>query len=166
MPSAVQHIAINATPETVMAVITDFERYPEFLPEIQQVELERDDGDRWDVRFIVHIIRRLDYKLSLVRRSDGLRWSLVEGLFTSNDGYWQLKDVGDRNGPRTEVTYGIDLVLGVFVPRALVNSLVGERLPATLARFKARAEAQQALQAAAGPDQGRPDPEESDPRSS
>jgi coenzyme Q-binding protein COQ10 len=141
MPSARQSIEIEAGLDDVMAVLTDFEAYPAFLPEILAVEpLSGGDG-RWEVRFHAHVIRPFQYTLQLERRGrTHLVWTMTEGIFTSNDGAWELEEleVAEGEPPRTRATYSIDLVLGVFVPQALVNSLVGESLPATLERFAAR----------------------------
>ena len=141
MPSARQSIEVDATPERIMAVLTDFEAYPHFLPEIEQVEHIRAEGDSWEVRFHAHVIRPLQYTLRLERRGvERLCWTHVSGLFTSNDGSWELEPLESEGSPRTRATYTIDLVLGVFVPQALVNSLVGVSLPDMLGRFKERAE--------------------------
>jgi ribosome-associated toxin RatA of RatAB toxin-antitoxin module len=134
---------MNATAAAVMAVLTDFAAYPEFLPEIRAVEVLSAQDALWEVRFHAHVIRPFQYTLRLERHGETrLSWSMIDGLFTSNDGAWELETLppADAGGPRTSVTYGIDLVLGVFVPQALVNSLVGESLPATLARFEERVE--------------------------
>jgi coenzyme Q-binding protein COQ10 len=141
MPSARKSIEMSADPAAVMAVLTDFEAYPSFLPEILAVELIAAEPGRWDVLFRAHVIRPIQYTLRLeLVGPQRLAWTLLDGLFTSNEGCWELEalEPGDGGAPRTLATYEIDLVLGVFVPQALVNSLVGESLPATLRRFQER----------------------------
>ncbi len=141
MPSARQSIEIDATPEQVMAVLTDFRAYAEFLPEIEAVEVVSARDGVWEVCFHAHVIRPLQYTLRLEQHGvQRLSWSHLGGLFTSNDGSWELDPVQGDDGPRTHATYAIDLVLGVFVPQALVNSLVGVSLPDMLGRFKERVE--------------------------
>jgi len=141
MPSACQSVEIEAGVARVMDVLSDFSAYPAFLPEIERIDVLAAAADRWDVRFHAHVIRPLQYTLRLERASPlRLTWTMLDGIFTSNDGSWQLEPLGGEGGARTRATYSIDLVLGLFVPQALVNSLVGVSLPATLARFKARAE--------------------------
>ncbi|MBN1334426.1 MAG: SRPBCC family protein [Deltaproteobacteria bacterium] len=139
MPSARCRVEIDAPPARVMEVITDFPAYPRFLPEIEEAEVVSATPESWEVRFVLRLIRRMEYTLRLSRDEDRLlQWSLVAGIFRSNDGSWELEPMD--GGARTRATYAIDLVMDVFIPRAIVNSLVGESLPATLARFKARAE--------------------------
>ncbi|MFH1468500.1 MAG: SRPBCC family protein [Pseudomonadota bacterium] len=141
MPSARQHIEIDAAADRVMAVLTDFPAYPQFLPEIERIEVLESGLDRWDVRFHANVFRPFQYTLRLERGSPlRLSWAMLSGLFTSNDGSWDLEQVVGEGAVRTRATYSIDLVLGLFVPQTLVNSLVGVTLPATLARFKARIE--------------------------
>ncbi len=144
MPSARQTIEMEAAPAAIMAVLTDFAGYHAFLPEIRGVEQLEAGGDRWDVRFRAHVIRPFQYVLRLRREGDTkLSWSMLSGIFVSNDGSWELEPLepAPSGAPRTRVTYSIDLVLGVYVPQALVNSLVGESLPATLRRFAQRVQA-------------------------
>ncbi|MFT5685464.1 MAG: ribosome-associated toxin RatA of RatAB toxin-antitoxin module [Myxococcota bacterium] len=138
MPSARQSITIQAPPASVMALITDFATYPEFLPEIQTTEILHTEPGAWEVRFTVEVIRRLSYTLRLVQ--DGplsLSWTLLEGVFRSNDGGWTLTADSDD---ATTANYRIDVSLGMFVPGNIVHSLVDRGLPLTLQRFKDEAE--------------------------
>lgn len=141
MPSAVEHVTIHAPPNAVMAVVTDFARYPDFLPEMEDVEVLLVEPGAWEVRFTVRVIRQLSYTLRLVQADAlTLRWSLLEGVFRSNDGGWSLAP-GPEGG--TVATYRIDVQMGMFVPGNIVHSLVERGLPRTLQRFKAEAERRQ-----------------------
>jgi len=136
--AAVQTIEIDAPVETVYAVIVDYGRYPEFLPEIENAEVVQRDGDTVDVQFSLNLIKRLTYTLRLVGEPDrGVSWTLVEGMFQTNDGGWNLEAL---DGGRTRATYRIEVAVGVFVPGSITKRLVGSTLPTTLAAFKARAE--------------------------
>ena len=140
MPSTRHEAEIETPPEAVMAVILDFNSYPRFLPEIEQCEVVRSGEDEWDVKFTVKVVKRLRYTLRLQRKSPTqLRWHMLEGVFKSNDGGWDLKELDE--GKRTLAAYFIDLQVGMFVPSSIMRSLVDRSLPDTVERFKAEAEA-------------------------
>jgi ribosome-associated toxin RatA of RatAB toxin-antitoxin module len=133
MPVATHSAVITASIEEVMAVITDFKSYPDFLPEMVRSQVLSHEGNTWEVGFEVKIIRRLKYTLRLVQAGpDRLSWSLVEGAFRANSGSWHLSEEG--NGIRAD--YRIDLQIGHFVPGNIVRSLVERTLPETVLRFK------------------------------
>lgn len=140
MPSATREIEMDVTPDELMAVITDFESYPEFIPEMVSARVVRQHGDTWEVAFGIHVVRRLDYTLKLVRISPTrIEWKLVSGVFKSNEGSWNLVEID--GGSRTHAEYSVDIQVGMFLPGSLVRSLVGKTLPAMLGKFKERAEA-------------------------
>ena len=138
MPSTRHNAEINAPSSDVMAVIVDFGSYPNFLPEIEQCEVVRSTEDEWDVKFTVKVVKRLRYTLRVQRVSPTqVRWSMLEGVFKSNDGGWDLTDM---DGSRTHASYFIDLQVGMFVPSSIMRSLVERSLPETVERFKEEAE--------------------------
>ena len=137
MPVASHSAVIAASADKVMAVITDFESYPDFLPEMESAEVVMHEGNTWEVRFVIKIIRRLAYTLRLEQTSPThLGWTLVEGAFRMNTGSWTLAAEGEG----TRADYRIDLQIGHFVPRNIVRSLVERTLPETVSRFKAETE--------------------------
>ena len=139
MPAARHQTLIAASPEKVMSVITDFARYPQFLPEMESAEILFNEGNVWEVRFSVRIVRRFSYTLRLEKQSPTtLKWHLVEGAFKVNDGGWTLSPVDD--GTSTDAIYAIDLQVGMFVPGNILRNLVERSLPDTVSRFKAEAE--------------------------
>ncbi|MBI4237940.1 MAG: SRPBCC family protein [Deltaproteobacteria bacterium] len=139
MASVTRTILINAPIERVFAVITDFAAYPEFLSDVTSARVVRTDGDCQDVEFRLQLMTTIHYTLRMqLAPPQGVRWHLVQGQFMrSNDGSWALKTA---NGG-TEATYTVDIGLGMLVPKMVTNALVEGNLPATLAAFKARAEA-------------------------
>ena len=143
MPSARQSITIQAASSEVMSLITDFAAYPDFLPEMESTEVLHTEPGAWEVRFTIKVIRQLSYTLRLVQEGPlALSWSLLEGVFRSNDGGWTL--VGLEDGT-TQANYWIDVQMGMFVPGNIVHSLVDRGLPQTLSRFKEEAERRRAV---------------------
>jgi ribosome-associated toxin RatA of RatAB toxin-antitoxin module len=138
VPNACQTVEVNVPPERFWAVVTDFQNYPDFLPHVRGTRVERRDGSGWQVEFELNFIRPIRYTLLLEGTAPHtLTWSLVSGLFRSNQGSWQLEPLSD--GMRTLATYTIDLQIGVFLPGSLINTLV-RQLPEMLQAFKDRAE--------------------------
>jgi ribosome-associated toxin RatA of RatAB toxin-antitoxin module len=139
MPQAIHTIEIDAPPAAVMSVLVDFPSYPGFLPGMELAEVVGHQGDVWEVRFRLRLIRELAYTLRLERDGDrGLSWTLIEGVFRSNEGGWSLQPLDA--GARTRATYRIDVAVGVYVPGNIVRSLVEQQLPSTLTAFKAEIE--------------------------
>lgn len=132
-------ILIDAPPGRVFDVITDFERYPEFVPENQDVVvLERADRT-WTVRFEVEMLMRFDYTLRIeLDPPVAVTWALVEGkMLSSNCGEWRLEAL---NGDRTKATYRLQLEFARSISPAVQDRLVGNGLSRTLDLFKKRAE--------------------------
>src|SRR4051812_17737319 len=126
MPGANRSITINATPEKCFAVIRDYEKYAEFLPELKGVKmLERKPAEA-KVSYELDLqIKRLKYTLQHREEAPKkMTWSLVEGeVLKENTGSWVLEDTG---GGQTRATYSIEIRLGglIPVPKALINTLV------------------------------------------
>lgn len=139
MAGATHTVVIDCTRSDFYSVITDYEKYPEFLEDMSEVRVVSRDGDTVDVHFTLNLVKELKYVLRLVESPtrDGLDWTLVEGPFKRNSGTWTLTDA---EGGKTHAGYTIEVSVGVFLPGTLVNRLVGQTLPATLKAFKERAE--------------------------
>lgn len=138
MAGATQTVVIDVPREALFDVIRDFEKYPEFLDDMEAATIVRRDGDEAEVEFTLNVIKRISYTLKLVESApERLEWSLVKGMFKRNDGGWTLEALP---GGRTRATYSIEITIGVFLPGTIVNRLVGKTLPATLQAFKRRAE--------------------------
>ncbi|MEC7988273.1 MAG: SRPBCC family protein [Myxococcota bacterium] len=137
---ASRKIIINTSPETLFQVITDYEKYPQFLKEVSNIEILSTNGNSVKARYTVNFIKKVQYILELKAQANhSVQWSLVEsGMMKVNNGSWSLRDLG--NGT-TEATYSVEVVpKGLFVPKKIVSMLTDGSLPATLNAFKKRAE--------------------------
>ena len=141
MAGATRSIVINAPMEKLFAVITDYERYPEFLPEVKKIQLSNRKGNEVDVQYEAEIVKTIKYKLHLKEeKPNKVSWSFIEGEFMKdNKGGWVLEDAG--NGT-TKATYNIAVEVGMLVPKTIVNALVETQLPKLLENFKRRIESQ------------------------
>jgi ribosome-associated toxin RatA of RatAB toxin-antitoxin module len=109
-------ITIDGSPADVMAVIADFEAYPEWTGAVKQVEiLGRDDeGRATEVHYVLDAGAIKDeYTLAYTWDGDTeVRWTLVQGrMLTSMNGSYTLADNGDGS---THVTY--QLAVDVKIP--------------------------------------------------
>jgi coenzyme Q-binding protein COQ10 len=138
MPGASRSILIDAPIETVFGIITDYEKYPEFLSEVKAIKVSERRAGEALVQYEVNVLKTIRYTLKL-KEEKPLRvsWSLVEGeLMRENRGSWLL----EPQGKQTRATYSIEMNLGPLVPKAMVNALVDSSLPKMLESFKKRAE--------------------------
>jgi len=139
MSHATASIDIEAPIKQVFEVISDFEAYPDFLPETREVVIEKQSGKQARVTFTINLIKKISYTLDIkLNPPNGLSWSLVEGdLMKANNGQWKLQET--KKGI-TNAVYEIDMDLGGMVPKAISNKLIGSNLPTMMKQFKDRAE--------------------------
>lgn len=110
-------ITIQATPAEVMAVITDFDRYPEWTGEVKEAEvLARDERGRAEqVRLLLDAGAIKDEHTLAYQWPDAneVSWSLVKSrMLRTLDGSYRLVPLA--GGQRTEVTY--QLTVDVKIP--------------------------------------------------
>jgi coenzyme Q-binding protein COQ10 len=141
MAQASRSIVIDVSPDTLFDVIVDYEKYPEFLPEVKKVKIEHGSGAVKEVTYTVDIKAKvINYTLRhTADKPAKLAWTMIKGeMMKGNDGAWVLKP-GPKAGS-TEATYNIDLKLSALVPSFIEKALAEQQLPSLLANFKARAE--------------------------
>jgi coenzyme Q-binding protein COQ10 len=141
MAQASRSIVINVTAEKLFDVIVDYEKYPEFLPEVKKTKVEAGQGAIKEVTYNVDIKAKvITYTLRhTAERPSKLSWTMIKGeMMKGNDGAWTLKP-GPQPGT-VEATYTIDLKLSSLVPGFIEKALAESSLPGLLQNFKARAE--------------------------
>jgi carbon monoxide dehydrogenase subunit G len=121
-------ITIDAPPADVMAVIADFESYPEWAKGMKQVEVTAPGtaGRAEQVYFALDVSPIKDeYTLAYDWSGDReVTWTLVEGnMLKALDGAYTLVDQGDGS---TEVTYR--LALDVSIPLIGMLKRKGEKI--------------------------------------
>jgi ribosome-associated toxin RatA of RatAB toxin-antitoxin module len=108
-------IVVNASPKEIMAVISDFESYPEWADSMRETQvLSTDEAGRpKQVRFKVDAGAISDeYTLDYTWARNEVTWTLVQAKMVKGlDGAYVLKDLGEQG---TEVTYR--LAVDVSIP--------------------------------------------------
>jgi ribosome-associated toxin RatA of RatAB toxin-antitoxin module len=134
-------ITVDAPAAEVMAVIADFDAYPQWAKgmKVAEVRSTYDDGRAEQVFFALDVAPIKD-EYTLAYTWDGDRevtWSLVEGkMLRSLDGAYELRE----SGGSTEVTYR--LALDLTVPLIGMIKRKGEKMliDAALKGLKQRVE--------------------------
>ena len=138
MPAAEKSVEINAPIEKVYEVVTDFEKYPEFLSEVKNVKVVKKSPKKPVVEFEVKYVKTFRYTLEFdLKKPTDVKWKLVEGDFRDNRGFWKLEKKGKN---KTKATYSAELDFGFFVPKSILNKVISTGLPSMLQKFKERIE--------------------------
>lgn len=108
-------ITISADPAQVMAVIADFDSYPEWAQGVKSAEVVKlgSDGRPEEVHFELDASPIKDsYTLSYNWNGDqSVAWTLVEGkMLRAMDGAYEL---AARGGGQTEVTYRLAVEISI-----------------------------------------------------
>ena len=141
MPGAQRTIVFNAPIEKCFAVISDYERYPEFLPEVRKIRTSNRRGNEVDVQYEAEVVKVIKYTVHMKEEGPTkVSWTFIDGEFMKdNKGGWVLEKSGEN---QTRATYSIEVAVGALVPKTIVNALVDTQLPKLLENFKRRIEAQ------------------------
>lgn len=139
MAGATRSIIINAPIEKVFDVITQYEKYGEFLSEVKEVKTSGRQGNQVNVHYKVDVMKTIKYTIRVTEeRPTRMSWTFVDGEFMKdNKGSWVLEPAGEG---KTKGTYTVEMALGALVPKSVVNALVDNQLPKMLEAFKRRAE--------------------------
>ena len=108
MPTLERSFDVAASPETVFQVISDFERYPEFLPEIREARFDRQDNESALAHFDLFILLHVRYSLSLKLLSPNkISWELTDSnVLEANRGAWEIErtDIGSHVRYQVEIS--------------------------------------------------------------
>jgi ribosome-associated toxin RatA of RatAB toxin-antitoxin module len=120
-------ILISAEPAAVMAVIADFDSYPEWAKGVKSAEVLSSDGNgrAEEVAFVLDAAPiRDEYTLSYDWDGDAsVTWTLVKArMLKSMEGAYVLEDRGDQ----TEVTY--QLAVELTIPMIGMLKRKGEKV--------------------------------------
>lgn len=116
-------IEIAASPEEVMAVIADVAAYPEWVDNMQRVEIltTHPDGKPDHVEITLdHALVKDQYTLSHTWTPHGVSWQLVQGnLLKAMDGSYDLQP--SATGTKATYTLSVDVkmpMIGMFRRKA------------------------------------------------
>lgn len=139
-----QTVVVAADSVTVMGIVADLDAYPQWQPDITDVEILETDDDGWArrARFEASAMgMTASFELEYAHTDTEVRWRLVNSdLLTRNDGSYMLVDQGDGT---TQVTYELDVDTSIAVPGFMRRQIANRVVSSALQGVKRRAEAQE-----------------------
>jgi ribosome-associated toxin RatA of RatAB toxin-antitoxin module len=133
---------VHATPAEVMAVVADFEAYPEWVAGLEEVEVlsrdRRGRGTRVAFRLRTPLGEQaytLAYRYQ--PRDAGVSWTYVEGTLEDLSGAYTLEPAADG---ATRVTYRLQVALGMPLPGLVKRQAAKQIVRTALADLKRRVE--------------------------
>ena len=139
---ATESITVHASPETVYAVVTDFEHYADWVSDLKRIEVvTRDEQGRGlEVEFRAAAFgRSTTYTLryDYAKAPNVLSWRQVQGDLTETlNGRYTF----DADGDETRVTYDLEVELLVPIPTFIKSRAAYRIQTQALRELKAQAE--------------------------
>ena len=115
-------IDIAARPDEIMAVVANFEHYPDWVDSMKSAEvLSFVDDKAKTVRMVLdHTLLKDDYVLAYEWKPQAVSWTLLEGnLLRAMESSYQLKANGAKTTVRYTLTVDINMpMIGMFKRKA------------------------------------------------
>lgn len=126
----------NCTPEQFFKIISDYEKYHEFLAEVKQCKVLKTEGTRKLVEYNVQVMKSFKYSLWMNENPpQGITWEFASGdIFKTSVGSWKL----ENEAGKTRATYTVEATFSMFVPGPLANALVSVNLPNMISSYHKR----------------------------
>jgi ribosome-associated toxin RatA of RatAB toxin-antitoxin module len=133
---------VFASPAEVMAVVADFDAYPEWVGNLEEVEVlardRRGRGSRVAFRLATPWGAQaytLAYRYQ--PKDAGVSWTYVEGTLEDLAGSYALEPTAEGT---TTVTYQLEVALGVPIPGFLMRQAAKQIVRSALGDLKRRVE--------------------------
>jgi ribosome-associated toxin RatA of RatAB toxin-antitoxin module len=133
---------VDATPAEVMAVVADFEAYPDWVGNLEEVEVLARDRRGRGTRVAFRLRTPMgDQAYTLAYRYQpkdaGVTWTYVEGTLDDLAGSYTLEPAADG---ATKVTYRLEVALGVPLPGLVKRQAARQIVRSALSDLKRRVE--------------------------
>lgn len=117
-------------------IISDYEKYHEFLNEVKKCQVIKTEKNRKLVEYTVSVIKEFKYQLWMTEVKDkSIVWELAGGdLFKKSIGSWHLEDVKGK----CKATYSVEAEFNMFVPAPIAKALVSVNLPGMISSYHQR----------------------------
>lgn len=122
--------------EQFFNIISDYEKYPEFLSEVKNCKVIESKGNKRLVEFQVSVVKTFVYRLWITEEKPRrISWTLDSGdIFKTSTGSWDLSEKAGQ----TEARYAVDATFKIFVPGPVAKALVKTNLPNMMRAYQNR----------------------------
>lgn len=136
MASATTTDIFNCSPAQFYKIVTDYEKYPEFLSEIKSCRILKSEGSRKLVEFSVNVVKNFKYNLWMTETENAeVKWEFAGGdLFKTSTGSWKISEEGGK----CRAAYALDATFTMFVPGPIAKALVNVNLPNMVSAYHKR----------------------------
>lgn len=126
----------NCSQDDFFKIISDYEKYPEFLSEVKDCRIIKSEGARHLVEYTVSVVKEFSYRLWMTQEPPNrISWVFESGdLFKLSNGYWDLQEEAGK----TRATYAVDAKFNLFVPGPIAKALVSVNLPNMMSSYHKR----------------------------
>ncbi len=136
MASAHTSEVFNCKAEEFFKIVSDYEKYPEFITGVSSVKITKNEGDKKEMEYAVSIVKSFKYKLKVEEQAPkSVVFTFLSGeMFKTMRGSWDIVPQGDH----CKVDYKIEATFGMLVPGFMADQVVKVNLPMLIANFKTR----------------------------
>ena len=121
--------------EDFYKIITDYEKYSEFLPEVKECSIVQVEGNKKLVEYRISLVKYFTYRLWMTEEPNKVSWVFDSGdLFKVSTGSWVLSDEAGK----TRATYSLDAKFKMFVPGPIAKTVVNVNLPNMMSSYHKR----------------------------
>ena len=136
MPAASHTEVFNCTVPEFYKIVSDYEKYPQFLQEVKECKIVQNEGKQKVVEYKVAVIKTFTYRLAMSEEEPHLiKWTFAGGdVFKTSVGSWKLEDQAGK----CKAHYSVEATFGIFVPGPIANTLLSVNLPSMMAAYHKR----------------------------
>lgn len=135
MASAQTTEVFNCKPEEFYQIISDYNKYGDFLAEVKKCSVVSEEGNRKLVEYEVSVIKDFKYRLWMTEEDNKISWVFDSGdLFKVSNGSWVIEEEAGK----TRATYAVEAKFNMFVPGPIAKALVSVNLPNMMSAYHKR----------------------------
>jgi ribosome-associated toxin RatA of RatAB toxin-antitoxin module len=137
MPSANATDVFSCTAQEFYKIVSDYESYPKFLPEVKECKILKTEGSKKLVEYKVSLMKSFKYALWTTENPESftVSWVFASGdLFRTMSGSWKIIDEGGK----ARATYSVDGEFAILVPGPIAKTLLSVNLPTMMSSYQKR----------------------------